>query len=112
MAASGPDTKWRGVRRFPSNRSRPACSIFRDACKPGCPTAPKMKASHVVQQRITVEWDFPVVFTHGLFHRDNPVLLDVLDRKSEHRRHRALVYIDSNTAAAHPKLADEVRAYF
>jgi 3-dehydroquinate synthase len=71
-----------------------------------------MRSTHIVQQRITVDWDFPVVFTHGLFHMDNRVLLDVLDRKNEHRRHRALVYIDSNTAGAHPKLADDVRTYF
>jgi 3-dehydroquinate synthase len=71
-----------------------------------------MKATHVVQQRIAVEWDFPVVFTHGLFRADNRTLLEMLDRKQEHRRHRALVYIDSNTATAHPKLADEIRQYF
>jgi 3-dehydroquinate synthase len=71
-----------------------------------------MKATHIVHQRIAVEWDFPVVFTHNLFRADNPVLLDVLDRKDEHRRHRALVYIDSNTASAHPQLAEQVLTYF
>jgi 3-dehydroquinate synthase len=71
-----------------------------------------MKATHIVHQRIAVEWDFPVVFTHNLFRAENPVLLDVLDRKDEHRRHRALVYIDSNTASAHPQLAEQVLTYF
>src|SRR5688572_5216882 len=73
---------------------------------------PEMKATHTVQQRISVEWDFPVVFTHGLFHPENPVLRETLDRKQEHRRHRALVYIDANVAAASPDLAQQVRDYF
>src|SRR4030095_936456 len=94
------------------NRSRPTSSISPGEYKAGCPTARDMRATTVVQQRISVEWDFPVVFTHGLFNADNSVLLDVLDRKNEHRRHRALVYIDANTSSAHPKLAGEVRAYF
>ena len=72
--------------------------ISRGGSKPGCPTVLDMRATHVVQQHITVEWDFPVIFTHGLFNPENPVLLDVLERKNENRRHRALVYIDSNTA--------------
>lgn len=71
-----------------------------------------MKASQVVHQRITVEWDFPVVFTHDLFRIGNPVLIETLDRKQEHRRHRALVYIDAHVAAAKPTLAADIEAYF
>jgi len=71
-----------------------------------------MKHTHVVQQRITVEWDFPVVFTRELFAPENPVLADTLDRRKENRRHRALVYLDANVAQARPELAEKVRAYF
>jgi 3-dehydroquinate synthase len=71
-----------------------------------------MKHTHVVQQQITVEWDFPVVFTHGLFAPENPVLADALDRRKENRRHRAIVYLDAHVAQARPGLADQVRAYF
>lgn len=71
-----------------------------------------MKSAHVVQQRITVEWDFPVVFTHGLFRAENPVLADTLDRKAELRRHRAMVFIDAHVAKAMPMLVDDVRGYF
>lgn len=71
-----------------------------------------MKSPHVVTQRIAVEWDFPVVFTHGLFRPGNPVLVDTLERKAEHRRHRAMVFIDSHVATARPALVEEVRAYF
>ena len=71
-----------------------------------------MKTSQVIHQRISVEWDFPVVFTHGIFRKGNPVLVDALDRLNEHRVHRTMVFIDSNVAAAHPQLAQGVRDYF
>jgi 3-dehydroquinate synthase len=71
-----------------------------------------MKTSQVIHQRISVEWDFPVVFTRGLFLKENPVLVDTLDRLNEHRVHRAMVFIDSNVAAAHPQLARGVHDYF
>jgi 3-dehydroquinate synthase len=71
-----------------------------------------MKHPHTVQQRITVEWDFPVVFTRALFAPENPVLAEVLDRRQENRRHRALVYLDRQVAQARPDLAQQVRAYF
>jgi len=71
-----------------------------------------MKSAHVVTQRISVEWDFPVVFTHALFDPKNPVLADTLDRKGEHRTHRAMVFIDAHVAAARPALVEEIRACF
>jgi len=71
-----------------------------------------VKATHTVQQRITVEWDFPVVFTHGLFQPENPVLRETLNRKDENRRHRAVVYIDSHVATARPGLVEDIRDYF
>ena len=71
-----------------------------------------MKSSHTVSQRISVEWQFPVVFTHHLFAPGNPVLADTLDRLGEGRRHRALVYLDGNVASALPALVAQVREYF
>lgn len=71
-----------------------------------------MKASTVVHQRIAVEWDFPVVFTRGLFRAENRVLTEVLDRKQEGRKHRAMVFVDGHVAQALPGLVDEIRGYF
>jgi 3-dehydroquinate synthase len=71
-----------------------------------------VKSSHVVTQRIAVEWDFPVVFTHGIFRAENPVLASTLDRKGEQRCHRALVYIDEHVAKAQPGLSQQIRSYF
>jgi 3-dehydroquinate synthase len=70
-----------------------------------------MKSAHVVHQRIAVEWDFPVVFTHGLFQPNNPVLVDTLDRKGEDRRHRAMVFVDSHVAEARPGLIEHINGY-
>ncbi len=69
-------------------------------------------ASHEVRQQITVEWDFPVVFTHAIFSTENPTLLDTLNRLNEHRRHRAMVFIDSQVANTKPELSAQITAYF
>ncbi len=71
-----------------------------------------MKSTYTVEQRIAVEWEFPVVFTHGLFDTLNPVLADTLDRKAEQRCHRAMIYVDAHVAKARPALIEEIRAYF
>jgi 3-dehydroquinate synthase len=65
-----------------------------------------------IAQRVTVSWEFPVTFTHGLFRPANRVLVETLCRLAEHRKHRAMVFIDGHVAAARPKLANEVKAYF
>jgi 3-dehydroquinate synthase len=69
-------------------------------------------STHTVQQRIEVTWDFPVVFTHALFDPTNPVLVTTLDRKSEHRRHRAMIFIDSHVSYALPSLPQRATDYF
>ncbi len=63
-------------------------------------------------QRITVSYDFPVHFTHGVFDPRNPLLADVLDRLGERRRHRAVAYVDSGVAAASPRLTSQIKEYF
>jgi 3-dehydroquinate synthase len=62
-------------------------------------------------QRFSVGYEFPVVFTAGLFSPDNPVLADTLARLEPDRRHRCLVFIDEGVLAARPGLADDIRAY-
>jgi 3-dehydroquinate synthase len=62
-------------------------------------------------QRFSVDYEFPVVFTAGLFSPDNPVLADTLARLEPDRRHRCLVFIDEGVLAARPGLADDIRAY-
>jgi 3-dehydroquinate synthase len=71
-----------------------------------------MKSTLTVQQHIEVNWDFPVIFTHAVFDPANPVLVTTLNRKSEHRRHRAMVFIDSQVAGALPNLPQQAADYF
>lgn len=70
-----------------------------------------MNPNHTIRQQLTVSWDFPVVFTHGIFAARNPVLVETLDRLNEHRRHRAIVFIDSSVAEANSGLIAQVGAY-
>ena len=65
-----------------------------------------------ISQTVTVTWDFPVTFTHGLFQPVNHVLVDTLCRLNEPRRHKALVFIDGRVASKRAELAAEVSAYF
>lgn len=71
-----------------------------------------MNQTRTVQQRIDVSWSFPVTFTRGLFSPGNPVLAETLNRLAEHRRHRAMIFIDGHVAKALPALAEQASAYF
>lgn len=62
-------------------------------------------------QRLTVTYEYPVVFTEGLFRPDNPVLARTLARLEPDRRHRCLVFVDAGLAELRPGLADEIRCY-
>jgi 3-dehydroquinate synthase len=71
-----------------------------------------MSATKTVNQQITVDWSFPVVFTHGIFDPANPVLVETLNRLGEDRLHRAMIFIDSHVASALPALAAQAEDYF
>ena len=73
---------------------------------------PMIPETRTIQQSIAVSWEFPVTFTHGLFDVQNPVLVQTLGRLHEHRRARALVFVDGHVAAARPNLVAEIAAYF
>jgi 3-dehydroquinate synthase len=62
-------------------------------------------------QRFSVPYEFPVVFTAGLFAPENNVLVDVLGRLEKDRRHRCIVFLDEGVVAARPGLADEIKTY-
>lgn len=64
----------------------------------------------VIQQRFTVSYDYPVVFTRDVFDADNPVLVDVL-RQSGRPHNRALVVIDSEVARLTPGLFERIGQY-
>jgi 3-dehydroquinate synthase len=62
-------------------------------------------------QRFSVGYEFPVVFTAGVFSPDNPVLADSLSRLEPGRCHRCVVFIDDGVLAARPGLVREILTY-
>ena len=50
-------------------------------------------------QRFAVPYEFPVVFTEGVFDPENPALRDVLCRLEPHKRHRVVVFVDDALAS-------------
>jgi 3-dehydroquinate synthetase len=67
-------------------------------------------STHV--QRITVQVDFPVVFTRDLFSPANRSLLQALAPGRPSRRHRCLVLLDRGVQKAFPDLPQQIHEYF
>ncbi len=64
------------------------------------------------EQRLSVPFDFPVLFCRDLFAPENGLLLDVLRRREPGRRHRAMVVAERPVLDANPGLADRIRDWF
>ncbi|MFP4539135.1 MAG: 3-dehydroquinate synthase [Dichotomicrobium sp.] len=62
-------------------------------------------------QRFSVPFEYPVIFTSGVFDPDNPALIRTLTRFENDKRHRCLVFIDDGLLARAPDLAERVAAY-
>lgn len=45
-------------------------------------------------QRFSVPYEFPVIFTEGVFDPDNPALREAICRLEPHKRHRVVVFVD------------------
>ena len=56
-------------------------------------------------QRFSVPYEFPVVFTEGVFDPENPALRDVLCRLEPHKRHRVVVFVDDALASHVEKIS-------
>lgn len=59
-------------------------------------------------QRFAVPYEFPVVFTEGVFDPENPALRDVLCRLEPAKRHRVAFFVDDGLGEP---LLDAIRAY-
>lgn len=62
-------------------------------------------------QSFAVRFEYPVVFTQQVFAGANPALADALRRREPGRRHRVVVFVDDQVAAAHPALIRDIGAY-
>lgn len=65
-----------------------------------------------VEQRISASFDFPVLFTRGLFQPENSLLAQVCRRLENDRRHRVLVFLDRGVAEAIPDLPERIQEWF
>jgi 3-dehydroquinate synthase len=75
----------------------------------GGPEAVRAEALANIDQEVRVTFQYPVRFTHGLLHPENPTLRDVID--SDGGRARLLVVIDEGVAEAHPTMVVDVQDY-
>lgn len=68
-------------------------------------------ATNVHWQRFSVPFDYPVIFTTGVFDPANPALMDALARLETNKRHRCLVFVDDGLLACTPGLAERITSY-
>jgi 3-dehydroquinate synthase len=62
-------------------------------------------------QRFTVTYEYPVVFTRGLFSPENPVFADALRRHAPGQRHKFAVFIDDGLAGTSADRQSAIEAY-
>jgi 3-dehydroquinate synthase len=62
-------------------------------------------------QRFAVPYEFPVVFTEGVFDPENPALRDVLCRLEPAKRHRVVFFVDDGLNAGRAPLAEAIVKY-
>jgi 3-dehydroquinate synthase len=74
--------------------------------------ASRTHRTEIVRQRISVPFEFPVVFTRDAFDPANTALLDVLCEREPARRHRVLAVLDEGFAQAWPEVTGALVAYF
>ena len=62
-------------------------------------------------QRFSVPYEFPIVFTEGVFDPENPALRDVLCRLEPAKRHRVVVFVDDGLNSGNTSLLDAIAKY-
>ncbi len=72
----------------------------------------KVMQLHRMHQRISVPFDYPVIFTRSLFDPRNPCLAKTVCRLAEHRRHRVFVCMDDGVYRRVPDLPRKIGRYF
>ena len=63
-------------------------------------------------QRLSVPFDFPVLFTRKAFSPADPLLANTIARLHENRRHRVMVCLDKGAAKSWPRGESIIRSYF
>ena len=71
----------------------------------------KALVSHVYEQRFTVAYEYPVIFTNDIFSVNNVVFGEVLALQEQGRRHKVAILIDDGLRAAEETLPRRIAAY-
>ncbi|MCF6159106.1 MAG: 3-dehydroquinate synthase [wastewater metagenome] len=61
-----------------------------------------------IQQRIRVEFDYKIYFTHDLFNPENIILKEILKNKQS----KVLIFLDSGVASSWPDIEYRINAWF
>lgn len=65
-----------------------------------------------LHQSLSVPFDYPVHFTHGLFDPANTTLVRTVNRLKEQRRHRVFVCLDAGVLRHNPAIRKLIQTYF
>ncbi|HEY0705205.1 MAG TPA: 3-dehydroquinate synthase [Polyangia bacterium] len=74
-------------------------------------SVPPPHRTEVIRQRLSVPFEYPVVFTRALLAPSNPMLVNILSEREPRRRHRVFAVFDAGFAAAWPETADHLARY-
>jgi 3-dehydroquinate synthase len=75
----------------------------------GCRRYKEVNDMHVLEQRFTVSYSYPVIFTFDVFDPENPTLADVMRQSG--RLNRVLVVIDSEVIRLTPGILERISQY-
>ncbi len=71
-----------------------------------------MEADQYHLQRFSVNFEYSINFTHGVFESDSRVLVDAVTRIELNKRHRTIVFVDEGVVASWPDLQKMIEVYF
>ncbi|MCA0940083.1 3-dehydroquinate synthase [Salipiger pacificus] len=97
---------------LPRTEARVEATPARDETAPQEIQQTGAPASLTVTQAFSVNYEYRVVFTRGLFAPENPALRDALAAGAEARRQRCVIFVDRDLLAHRPTLDAEIVAYF
>lgn len=65
----------------------------------------------VYHQSVTVTWDFPIVFSQGIFALTNHHFLEALTRLEPEKKHRLIVFLDDGVIHSDPAITTRIVDY-
>ena len=76
------------------------------------PVESRGRDSSVLWNAFEVRFDFPVMFTDGMFAPTNTALVEAVARREADKRHKCLVFVDAGVLEGQPDLLAQIKGYF